>query len=73
MKKSGYRTIFHIFLIFFTSMLGTMIAAIGLFYLLVTVQTPGGSTIKSDRNHLQRISEIRLFLLMIKYRSSKPE
>lgn len=48
MKKSGYRTIFHIFLIFFTSMLGTMIAAIGLFYLLVTVQTPGGSTIKSD-------------------------
>lgn len=48
MKKSGYRTIFHIYLIFFTSMLGTIIAAIGLFYLLVTVQTPDGSMIKSD-------------------------
>ncbi len=48
MKKSGYRTIFHIYLIFFLSLLGVIIAAISLFYLLVTVQTPGGSTIKSD-------------------------
>jgi signal transduction histidine kinase len=48
MKKSGYRTIFHIYLIFFLSLFGAMIAAIGLFYLLVTVQTPGGSTIRSD-------------------------
>lgn len=48
MKKSGYHTIFHIYLIFFLSLLGAIIAAIGLFYLLVTVQTPGGSTIKSD-------------------------
>lgn len=48
MKKSGYRTIFHIYLIFFLSLLGAIIAAIGLFYLLVTVQTPSGSTIKSD-------------------------
>ncbi|WP_283606458.1 sensor histidine kinase [Faecalispora anaeroviscerum] len=48
MKKSGYRTIFHIYLIFFLALLGAIIAAISLFYLLVTVQTPGGSTIKSD-------------------------
>lgn len=48
MKKSGYRTIFHIYLIFFTSMLGAIIAAVCLFFLLVTVQTPGGSMIKSD-------------------------
>ncbi len=48
MKKSGYRTIFHIYLIFFFSLLGAIVAATGLFYLLVTVQTPGGSTIKSD-------------------------
>lgn len=48
MKKSGYRTIFHIYLIFFLSLLGAIIAAIGLFYLLVTVQTPGGSNIRSD-------------------------
>ncbi|MPM42013.1 Adaptive-response sensory-kinase SasA [bioreactor metagenome] len=48
MKKSGYRTIFHIYLIFFLSLLGAIIAAIGLFYLLVTVQTPSGTTIRSD-------------------------
>lgn len=48
MKKSGYRTIFHIYLIFFLSLLGAIIAAIGLFCLLITVQMPGGTTIKSD-------------------------
>ena len=48
MKKSGYRTIFHIYLIFFLSLFGAIIAAIGIFYLLITVQTPGGSTIRSD-------------------------
>ncbi|WP_303740720.1 sensor histidine kinase [Lutispora saccharofermentans] len=48
MKKSGYRIIFHIYLIFFLSLLGAIIASISLFYLLITVQTPGGSTIRSD-------------------------
>ncbi|MHC1747301.1 MAG: sensor histidine kinase [Cellulosilyticaceae bacterium] len=48
MKKSGYHTIFHIYLIFFLSLLGAIIASIGLFYLLITVKTPSGSTIKSD-------------------------
>ena len=48
MKKSGYRTIFHIYLIFFLSLLGAMIAVIGIFYLLVSVQAPDGSTIRSD-------------------------
>lgn len=48
MKKSGYCTIFHIYLIFFLSLLGTIVAAITLFYLLITVQTPAGSTIRSD-------------------------
>ncbi|MFT3982843.1 MAG: HAMP domain-containing sensor histidine kinase [Lachnospiraceae bacterium] len=48
MKKSGYRTIFHVYLIFFLSLLGAIIAAIGLLFLLVTVQTPDGSMIKSD-------------------------
>jgi len=48
MKKSGYRTILHIYLIFFSSLLGAILAAIGLFYLLITVQTPSGSTRKSD-------------------------
>lgn len=48
MKKSGYRTIFHIYLIFFLSLLGAIIATIGVFYLLITVQMQGGTTIRSD-------------------------
>lgn len=48
MKKSGYRTIFHIYLIFFLSLLGAIIAAIGVFYFIITVQTPNGSTVRSD-------------------------
>lgn len=48
MKKSGYRTIFHIYLIFFLSLLGTTLAAIGLFLLLITVQTSDGATVRSD-------------------------
>lgn len=48
MKKSGYRTVFHIYLIFFLSLLGAIIAAFGISYLLITVQTQGGSTIRSD-------------------------
>lgn len=48
MKKSGYRTTFHIYLIFFLSLFGAIIVTIGSFYLLITVQTPSGSTIRSD-------------------------
>lgn len=48
MKKSAYRTIFHIYLIFFLSLLGTIIAAIGLSLLLITVQKPDGETVRSD-------------------------
>ncbi|PKM50562.1 MAG: sensor histidine kinase [Firmicutes bacterium HGW-Firmicutes-7] len=48
MKKSGYRTIFHIYLIFFLSLLGTTLSAIGLFLLLITVQTSDGATVRSD-------------------------
>lgn len=48
MRKSGYRTIFHIYLIFFLSLLGTIIVAIGFVYLLVSVRTPKGVIRKSD-------------------------
>lgn len=48
MKKSGYRTILHIYLIFFLSLLGTILAAIGLFLLLITVQKPDGTATRSD-------------------------
>lgn len=48
MKKSGYRTIFHIYLIFFLTLLGTILAAIALFFMLITVRLPDGSSVRSD-------------------------
>jgi Signal transduction histidine kinase len=48
MKKSGYRTIFHIYLISFLSLLVAIIATVGIFYLMITVKTQNGSTVKSD-------------------------
>lgn len=48
MKKSGYRTILHIYLIFFLSLLGSILAAIGIFMLLITVQKPDGAAARSD-------------------------
>lgn len=48
MKKSGYRTTFHIYLIFFLSLLGTILAVIGLFFLLITVEMPDGTNARSD-------------------------
>lgn len=48
MKRSGYRTIFHIYLIFFVSLLVTVLLAGYLFYLTITVQTPDGGIARSD-------------------------
>ncbi|WP_418578653.1 hypothetical protein [Hungatella sp.] len=48
MKKSGYRTTFHIYFIFLLTLLGTILAAVSLFFLLITVQKPDGSSIRSD-------------------------
>lgn len=48
MKKSGYRTMSHIYLIFLVSLLGAILAAIILFCVLITVRMPGGSTVRSD-------------------------
>lgn len=48
MKKSGFRTIFHIYLIFFLLLLGAIMAAMGLFFLLITVQKPDGIIVRSD-------------------------
>ena len=47
MKKSGYRTIYHIYLIFFLSMLGALIAAIVVFCLLITVRTTDGAAMRT--------------------------
>lgn len=48
MKRSGYRTIFHIYLIFFLSLLGAVLLAGGLFFLTITIQKPDGRVARSD-------------------------
>ncbi len=48
MKRSGYRTIFHIYLIFFLSLLGTVLLAGVLFLQTVFIQTPNGASVRSD-------------------------
>ena len=48
MKRSGYRTIFHIYLIFFLSLLGAVLLAGCLFFLTLTVQTVDGRMVRSD-------------------------
>ncbi|EEQ61816.1 hypothetical protein CBFG_05528 [Clostridiales bacterium 1_7_47FAA] len=35
MKRSGYRTVFHIYMIFFLSLLGTFLLAGSLFFLTI--------------------------------------
>lgn len=48
MRKSGYRTVFHIYLMFFLSLLSTILAVAFLGFLLITVQQPDGSMKRSD-------------------------
>ncbi len=48
MRKSGYRTIFHIYMIFFLSLLWAAIAIFIIFLMLVTVRTPAGETVRSN-------------------------
>lgn len=48
MKKSGYRTVFHIYLIFLLGLLGAFLASACFFFLLITVRKPDGSLAKSD-------------------------
>ncbi|PNV63364.1 sensor histidine kinase [Clostridium sp. chh4-2] len=48
MKRSGYRTIFHIYLIFFLSLLGAVLLAGSLFFLAITVQKADGRIARSD-------------------------
>ena len=49
MKQSGYRTTFHIYLIFFLSLLGTLIAVCCLFAMLITATNPNGKNVRSDQ------------------------
>lgn len=48
MKRSGYRAIFHIYLIFFLSLLLTLLLAVCLFFITFSIRTPDGVNKKSD-------------------------
>ena len=48
MKQSGYRTVFHIYLIFFLSLLGTILLAGILFLQTIFIRTPNGVSERSD-------------------------
>ena len=48
MKRSGYRTIFHIYLIFFLSLLGAVLLAGCLIFMTISIQTPDGIIARSD-------------------------
>ena len=63
MKKSGYRTTFHIYFIFLLTLIGTILSAILLFFLLITVQKPDGSYVRSDwpKSFTENFSEQILF------------
>lgn len=48
MKQSGYRTTFHIYSIFFLSLLGTLLGVCCLFAMLITAPGPNGKNVRSD-------------------------
>ncbi len=48
MKRSGYRIILHIYLIFFLTLLAAILVSACLFFLLATLQQPDHSTVRSD-------------------------
>lgn len=48
MKQSGYRTVIHIYLLFFLSLLGAVLLAVCLLFLTVAIRTPDGAVKRSD-------------------------
>ena len=64
MKQSGYRTTFHIYLIFFLSLLGPLIAVCCLFAMLITATNPNGKNVRSDQPKIftQDFSEYIVFV-----------
>lgn len=64
MRQSGYRTIFHIYLIFLLSLLGTLLAVCCLFAMLITAPAPDGKTVRSDwaKNFTQDFEDYIIFI-----------
>ncbi|RHB46074.1 sensor histidine kinase [Enterocloster aldenensis] len=67
MKQSGYRTIFHIYVIFFLSLLGAVLLAGCLFFLTITVQKPDGRVVRSDwpKRFTEEFKEQIIFVDMV--------
>lgn len=63
MKKSGFRAIFHIYIIFACIFLGLALLALGLALSLVTMRTSQGTMIKSDwpKKYTEAFSEQIIF------------
>ncbi len=63
MKKSGFRAIFHIYIIFACIFLGLALLALGLALSLVTMRTPQGTMVKSDwpKKYTEAFSEQIIF------------
>lgn len=59
MKKSGYRTTLHVSLLFVMALLGVILVTAGLVFLLITVQRPDGSIVRSNwpRNFTEDFQE----------------
>lgn len=69
MKQSGYKTIIHIYLIFFLAFLGTVILAGVLLFMTITIRTPDGTSAKSDwpKRFTENFAEYIIFI------DSKPQ
>lgn len=44
MKRSGFKSIFHVYIVFFVIMAGMVMVAIGIFFYVFTIQKPDGRT-----------------------------
>ncbi|MDM8294953.1 sensor histidine kinase [Enterocloster aldenensis] len=67
MKQSGYRTIFHIYVIFFISLLGAVLLAGCFFFLTITVQKPDVRVVRSDwpKRFTEEFKEQIIFIDMV--------
>ncbi|WP_312648245.1 sensor histidine kinase [Aminipila sp.] len=64
MKKSGYRSIFHIYLIFFFLLIGMVLFVIGTVFFTITIQKPNGQLGRSDwpKNFTEEFSAQIIFV-----------
>ncbi|WP_413894745.1 hypothetical protein [Clostridioides sp. ZZV14-6105] len=64
MRKSGYKTIFYSYIIFFLVLFCLALTAIGILLSLINVQHPNGKSIRSDwpQNFMESFTEQIIFI-----------